>query len=78
MTEEQEQVWEILNTSSEELRRQFIIAEFNRMIEEKLIKLVDKEADAAIYSAMVKSYYKADNDDIYDGSRILDYIKNSA
>ena len=58
MTEEQEQVWEVLKTSAEEMRAKFIVEEFQKMIEDKIAKLVDKESDRVIYSDMVKSYYK--------------------
>lgn len=58
MTEEQEQVWEVLKTSAEEMRRRYVLEEFEKMINAKIAKLVTKDADREIYSAMVKSYYK--------------------
>lgn len=60
MSPEQEKVWEVLKKSAEEMRREFVLAEFNKMIEDKICKLSSNDADAAIYSSMVKSYYGTD------------------
>jgi hypothetical protein len=77
MTPEQEKMWEVLQTEADELRRQFIESEFLRLIEDKIAKSVSKDIDRLVYSSMVKSYYESEKSDIYDGPRILDYIKNS-
>ena len=77
MTPEQEKVWGVLKTSADELRQQFVVAEFQKMIEDKIAKLVDKEADRVIYSDMVKSYYDVKEDDELYRARILDNIKNT-
>ncbi len=70
-------MWEVLQTDPDELRRNFIIKEFEKLIQDKIAKSVSNDIDRQIYSAMVKSYYESEKDDIYDGPRILDYIKNS-
>ena len=57
MTPEQEKMWEVLKTEADELRRQFIESEFQRMIEDKIAKTVSNEIDRQVYSSMVKSYY---------------------
>jgi hypothetical protein len=61
MTPEQEKMWEVLKTEADELRRQFIESEFQKMIEDKIAKSVSNEIDRQVYSSMVKSYYNVKN-----------------
>ena len=54
-------MWEVLKTEADELRRQFIESEFQKMIEDKIAKSVSNEIDRQVYSSMVKSYYNVKN-----------------
>lgn len=76
MTPEEEKMWKVLQTTAADMRREQIVAEFDRMIKDKLVKMAEKDADAAIYSAMVKSYYKSEAGDIFETDDILKRLRD--